>query len=93
MIVKPVLMHDPIRLLAMGGAAFVEDEGLSHADPFEAGVDDLITAGGFPETSGGGAVGPGAGGILLVLVTKEIPVILRGGAYSALLCRQVLGSQ
>ena len=86
MVVEPVLVHDPIRLLAVGRPAFVEDEGLSHADPLAAGVDHLVAAGGLPEPGGRGTVGPRAGRVLLVLVAEEVPVVLRCRSNPALLC-------
>lgn len=63
----------------MGGSAFVKDQCLPHANPFEAGsVDDLITASGFPEPGRRRSVSARAGRILLVLVTEEVPLILWG---------------
>lgn len=69
-------MHDPIRLLAVRSSAFIENKCLSHANTFVASVYDLITAGGLPESGGGGSVCPCSGGVFLVLVTEEVPVIL-----------------
>lgn len=86
-LIKSVLMHDPVRFLAMWGSAFIEHESLPHSNPLEAAVYHLITAGGLPEPGGGSAVSSGSGGIFLVLVAEEVPVILRGGSYSTLLCR------
>jgi len=88
-LVEPVLVHDPIRLLAMGRPAFVEDEGLAHADPLAAGIDDFVAASGLPEASGRGTVGPRAGGVLLVLVAEEVPVILWCRSNPALLCMYI----
>lgn len=86
MIVEAILMHDPVRLLAMRGSAFVEDERLPHADPFEACVDDLVAPCGLPETGSRCPVGSGSSRILLVLVAEEIPVVLWRGANPAFVC-------
>lgn len=85
MIIESVFVHDPIRLLAMGCSSLVENKGLSHPYPFEAGVDDLITAGGFPKPSSRRTIGTGAGRVFLIFVAEEVPVILWGGSDLALL--------
>lgn len=82
-------MHDPIGFLAMRCTAFVEDQGLPHSDPLAVAVYDLVPAGGLPESCGRGAVGPGSGGVLLVFVAEEVPVVLWGGSYLALLCKKL----
>lgn len=86
MIIETVFMHDPIRFLAVRGAALVENKGLPHPDSPGVAVDDFIAAGGLPEAGGGGAIGARPGGVLLVFVAEEIPVILRGRPNSALFC-------
>lgn len=86
-IIKSVLMHDPVRFLAMWGSAFIEHQSLPHSNPFEAAVYHLITACGLPKPSCSGAISPGSRGIFLVLVAEEVPIVLRGGSYSTLLCK------
>jgi hypothetical protein len=49
---------------------------------------NFITAGGFPESGGGCTIGARPGGILLVFVAKEVPIVLRGGAYFTHLCKK-----
>ena len=86
-VVKPILMHDPIRFLAMRGSSFVEDQGLPHSNPLPVAVYHLVTASGLPESRGGGSIGAGSGGVLLVFVAEEVPIVLWGGSYLALLCK------
>lgn len=90
-VVEAVLVHDPVGLVAVGGAALVEDERLAHADAAGpgGGVDGLVPAGGLPEPGGGGAVGARARRVLLVLVAEQVPVVLRAGADPAPLCTRV----
>lgn len=90
-IIKSVLMHDPVRFLAMWGSAFVEHQSLPHSDPFEAAVYHLITACSLPKPSSSGSIRPGSRGIFLVLVAEEVPIVLRGGSYSTLLCKNQAG--
>lgn len=86
MLIEPVLVHDPVGLLAVRSTAFIEDEGLAHTDPLAAGVYDLVTTGGLPESSSRSTVRSRACWILLVLVAEEIPVILWRRSNPALLC-------
>lgn len=82
-------MHDPIGFLAVGSPALVENKRFPHPNPFEVGVDDLVPASGLPEPGRRGPVGSSPGGVLLVFVAKEVPVILWGGAYLALFCNSI----
>nr|ACN32055.1 unknown [Zea mays] len=84
---EAVLVHDPVGLLPVRGAALVEDERLAHADAAGArrGVDGLVAAGGLPEPGGGGAVGARPRRVLLVLVAEEVPVVLGARTDAALL--------
>lgn len=84
-LVKPVLMHDPVRLLPMWGSSFVKHEGLPQPDPRRAAVYDLVTAGRLPKPHGCRAVRPSPSRVLLVLVAKEVPIVLRPRSYLALL--------
>jgi hypothetical protein len=79
-VVEAVLVHDPVGLLAVRGAALVEDKGLAHADALDGVVDGLVAAGGLPEPRRRGAVRPRPRRVLLVLVAEEVPVVLRPGA-------------
>ena len=78
-------MHYPIRFLAMWCSPFVEHKCLPHTNSRKATVDDLIPASGFPETGSSGTIRSGSRWVLLVFVTKKVPIILRGGSYLALL--------
>ena len=85
---EAVLVHDPVGLLAVRGAALVEDERLAHADAAGArGVDGLVAAGGLPEPGGGGAVRARPRRVLLVLVAEEVPVVLGARPDLAFLCK------
>ena len=86
-LIKSVLMHNPVRFLAMRGSAFIEHQSLPHSNPLGAAVYHFIPAGGLPKPSRGGPISSGSGGIFLVLVAEEVPIILRGGSYSTLLCK------
>lgn len=69
-------MHDPLGLLAAGGTALVEDEGLLHPKKGPTGgtVNLFVFAGGFPVASAGGSVGPKAGRVLPVPEAEEVPL-------------------
>lgn len=71
----------------MWGSTLVKNQRLPHSNSFEAAVDDLIPASGFPEPGSGGAVGSCPGGVLLIFVAEEVPIILWGGPYFAFLCQ------
>ena len=76
-VVEAELVHDPVGLDAVRGAALVEHESLAHADQrLVLGVDGFVATGGLPEALGGGAVGAVAGGVLLVLAAEEVVVCL-----------------
>jgi hypothetical protein len=79
-------VHDPIRLLAVGGAAPVEDERLPHPDEAVLGVDGLVPPRRLPEAGGGRPVRARAGRVLLVLVAEEVPLVLLFYSDLALLC-------
>ncbi|BAT03551.1 Os08g0116100, partial [Oryza sativa Japonica Group] len=76
-VVEAVLVHDPVGLLAVGGAALVEDERLAHANAVDGVVDGLVAAGGLPEPGRRRPVRPRPRRVLLVLVAEEVPVVLR----------------
>ena len=89
---EAVLVHDPVGLLAVRGAALVEDERLAHADAAGAGrIDGLVAARGLPEPGGGGAVRARPRRVLLVLVAEEVPVVLGARTDAALLCIDRIG--
>ena len=77
-VVEAELVHDPVGLDAVGGAALVEDERLAHADHRlrQLGVDGFVAPRRLPEALGGGAVGAVACWVLLVLAAKEVVVCL-----------------
>ena len=75
-LVQAELVHDPVGLLAVRGAALVEHQRLAHADHMALRVDGLVTPRCLPETRGSGAVGAVACWVFLVLVAEEVPVAL-----------------
>ena len=86
-VVESILVHDPIRLLAVGSSAFVEHKSLPHTDPLAVAAYDLVTAGGLPESGSRCTVCASSGRVFLVLVAEEIPIILRCRSYLTLLCK------
>ena len=73
------LVHHPLRLGALAGAAAVEDEGLLEADGVAGatsggGVYRPVDAGGLPEAGAGDAVGPDAVPVLAATQAEEVPV-------------------
>jgi hypothetical protein len=76
--VEAVLVHDPARLLAPGGAAPVEDERLLHAHQraAAAAADLAVLAGGLPVAGRRGAVGAQARRVLAVAEAVEVPLLL-----------------
>ena len=86
---EAVLVHDPVGLLAVRGAALVEDERLAHADALDGVVDGLVAAGGLPEAGRRGAVRARPRRVLLVLVAEEVPVVLRPGPDLTFLCTRI----
>lgn len=76
--VEPVLVHDPLGLLAAGGSASVEDERLLHAEEHPGGsaVDLPVLSCGFPVTSAGGPVRPETRRVLAVSKAEEVPLSL-----------------
>ena len=89
---EAVLVHDPVGLLAVRGAALVEDERLAHADALDGVVDGLVAAGGLPEADRRGAVRARPRRVLLVLVAEEVPVVLRPGPDLTFLCTRIYTS-
>jgi hypothetical protein len=83
---EAVLVHDPIGLLPVRGAAAVEDERLAHADLAVAGADALVPARRLPEPDRRGAVRPRPRRVLAVLVAEEVPLVLRRRSDPAPLC-------
>ena len=76
-IVKAKLVHDPVRLDAVWGTAFVENERLTHANQgLQFGVDGFVAPCGFPKPFGSSPVGAIASRILLVLPAEEVVVRL-----------------
>ena len=71
-----ILVHNPISLASVGGAAIVEDEGLSHSDYSVLRKHGFVSSRGLPKPGSSGSVGPRSGRVLLVLVTKEVPFVL-----------------
>jgi hypothetical protein len=84
------LVHHPLRLGALAGAAAVEDERLLEADGVagaagRGGVDGPVDARGLPESGAGDPVGPDAVPVLPPPQAEEVPLLLsRDGAR---LCR------
>ncbi len=95
---EPELVHDPLGLAALGGAAAVEDERLAHADGGGGGGggglaggdggaagDGAVLAGGLPVAGAGGAVGAVAGGVLAVAEAEEVPLL---ASHARRVCKQ-----
>lgn len=85
-LVEAILMHDPIRFLTMGSSSFVEHERLSQSNPPDTTVDDLVTSSRLPESGNCCPVCPGPRWIFFVLVTEEVPVVLRRRTDSTFFC-------
>lgn len=95
---ESVLVHDPVRLPAVGCSAPVEDERLPHADDDGPGPGGgrrrqhrLVPAGGLPEAGGRGAVGPRPAGVLAVLVAEEVPLRRRRRLMRSMMQVDVVG--
>lgn len=84
--IKPILMHDPIRLLPMRSSSLVKHKRLSQPNSSKAAVDDLVPACGLPKPGSRCPIGSSSGRVLLVFVTEKVPIVLWGGTYLALLC-------
>jgi hypothetical protein len=72
-------VHDPASLDTPGRLAPVEHEGLLDPDVVagrRSGQDGLVGAGGLPVPGPGGAVGPGAVGVLALPRAEEVPLLL-----------------
>ena len=77
------LVHHPLRLGALAGAAAVEDEGLLEADGVAGatsggGVYRPVDAGGLPEAGAGDPVGPDAVPVLPPSQAEEVPFLIPG---------------
>nr|ACN30958.1 unknown [Zea mays] len=72
---EAVLVHDPVGLLALGRLAGVEDERLLDGQRLGR-AHGLVSAGGLPVPSPGGAVGPGPVRVLAVPRGEEVPLLL-----------------
>lgn len=83
-----IFMHNPIRFLAMWGSAFVENKSLPHPYSPTVAVYNLIATGSFPKPSSSCTISASPGGIFLVFVAEEVPIILRSGSYFAFLCKK-----
>lgn len=80
-------MHDPIGLLAVGGAAGVENKGFPHPNSARVGhVDCLVSPRGLPESGGRCSVCSGPRRVLFVLVAEEVPFVLGARPDSTFLC-------
>jgi len=76
-VIEAELVHDPVRLDTVRGAALVEHQRLTHADErVQLGVDGLVAPRRLPESLRRGTVGAVACGVLPVLPTKEVVVRL-----------------
>ena len=75
-ILEPVLVHDPIGLLAVGGSAAVEDKGLPHPDLVEAVAYAFVSPGRFPESRTRRSICPRTRRVLSVLVAEKVPLVL-----------------
>lgn len=75
-VLEPVLVHDPVGLLAVGSPSPVEDEGLPHPDLLVCVPYALVPPRRLPESCIRRSVRPRAGRILPVLVAEEVPLIL-----------------
>lgn len=82
-------MHDPVRLLAVRGTTFVENQRLPHPYALVITVDNLVPPGGLPEPGSCSPIGARASWVLFVFVTEEVPIVLWGGSYSAFLCSNI----
>jgi len=73
------LVHHPVGLGALAGAAAVVHEGLLEADGLAGvggGVDGAVDAGGLPEPGAGDPVGPDAVPVLPPSQAEEVPFLL-----------------
>lgn len=85
---KPVLVHDPVRFLAIGCPSFVEDEGFPHADELCPVVHRLISSRRLPKPRHRRPVGPRPRRVLLIFVAEEIPLVLLFVSNSTFFCSQ-----
>ena len=70
---EAVLVHDPVRALAAGGTAAVEDERLAEAVDAAVAGDAPVLARGLPVARGRGAVGARPVGVLAVAGAEKEP--------------------
>ena len=69
----------------MRSSSLVKHKRPSQSDSSNAAVDDLVAAGGLPKPCSGCAIGSSTCRVFLVFVAEEIPIVLWGGTYLALL--------
>ena len=73
---KPVFMHDPVSLLAMGSSSSVENKGFPHTDLLQAVPNALVPSCCFPKSCISCPIRPWPRWILPILVTEKIPLVL-----------------
>ena len=73
---ESVFVHNPVRFLAVGRPAFVEDKGFPHPDEAALVVDCLVSPRRLPKPGHRRPIRPRPRRILLVLVAKKVPLIL-----------------
>lgn len=87
-VIKPILMHDPVCLLAMRCPSYVKDQSFSHANSlWTVEVNGFVPSRSFPKSSRCGPICPGPGRIFLVLVAKKVPFVLRARSNSTFVYR------
>lgn len=69
----------------MRSSPLVKHKRLSQSNSSNATVDDLVTAGGLPKSGSSCAICSSACWVFLIFVAEEVPIVLRGGTYLALL--------
>lgn len=70
-------MHNPVRLLAVGSSASVENEGLPHTNLLVGVSDALVPPCCLPKPRTRRPVGPRPSWVLPVLVAEKVPLVLR----------------
>lgn len=86
-VLEPVLVHDPVGLLAVGSPSPVEDEGLPHPDLLLGVPYALVPPRRLPEPRIRRSVRPRAGRVLPILVAEEVPLVLGRRPDPASFCR------
>lgn len=87
-VIKSIFVHDPIRFLAMGSSAFIENQSFPHSDSSTVAIYHLVATRSLPKTSSSSSICARSRGVFLVFVTEEVPIILRGSSYFASLCKE-----